>query len=48
MEEDKIHLLSFPIAVHTDCSLESGNGFPQQKYQPWESHTFTGFVDFAF
>lgn len=48
MEEDKIHLLSYPIAVYIDCSLESGNGFPQQRYQPWESQTFIEFVDFAF
>lgn len=48
MEEDKIHLLSYPIAVYIDCSLGSGNGFPQQIYQPWESQTYTGLVDFAF
>lgn len=48
MEEDKIHLLSYSVAVHIDCSLESENGFPQQKYQPWVSKSFTGFVDFAF
>lgn len=48
MEEDIIHLLSYPTAVHIDYYLESGNGFPQQRYQPWESQTFIGFVDFAF
>lgn len=48
MEENEIHLLSYPITVYIDCSLESGNGFPQQQYQPWESQTFTEFVDFAF